>query len=380
VIAKNGAISTRSREFRLLKCGLQNNKLPNLTSEMLHGALFLTRFDLLGFLILLSLETGLEIECLIGLSADCLQNPSRGYVDIEYFKRRAAGEEWKRLRVRDGGSTTPGGLIRVALKITERARHHLATDKLWAWWDGYKLQTGRPQQGAIKSYVAHHGLKGDDGLSFHLELSKLRKTHKAERYLRTQGQLDDFAVGHSIPVAANHYADIPSLRNVHERTVADALQDALGATFKPTIVLPSMEKVARMKPRAGDLPPVANHIPSSLDSDEDVWLASCRGFYTSPFGSTSEPCPTPFWGCLECKNAVISARKLPALIAFDMFMVGQRAVMDGDAWAARFGTAHYRIAEQILPAFPPLVVTEARAAAADAGSSLLYLPPEAQAS
>jgi hypothetical protein len=93
-----------------------------------------------------------------------------------------------------------------------------------------------------------------------------------------------------------------------------------------------------------------------------------------------EACPTPFWGCLECENAVITARKLPALIAFESFMIEQRAVMEAGVWAARFGRAYRRITEQILPAFPPQLVVNARAAAADAGTSFLYLPPEARAS
>ena len=77
---------------------------------------------------------------------------------------------------------------------------------------------------------------------------------------------------------------------------------------------------------------------------------------------------------------MITARKLPALIAFDAFMIEQRAAMDADTWSARFGRAHRRIVEQILPEFPPPVVAEARVAAADAGPGLLYLPPEAHAS
>ena len=50
--------------------------------------------DLAAFLVLLSLETGMEMECLIRLKADCLRNPTKGYVEIEYHKRRARGSEW----------------------------------------------------------------------------------------------------------------------------------------------------------------------------------------------------------------------------------------------------------------------------------------------
>jgi hypothetical protein len=78
---------------------------------------------------------------------------------------------------------------------------------------------------------------------------------------------------------------------------------------------------------------------------------------------------------------VITARKLPALIAFDAFMIEQRSTMDADTWSARFGRAHRRIVGQILPAFPPQIVAEARVvAAADTEPGLLYLPPEAHAS
>ena len=106
----------------------------------------------------------------------------------------------------------------------------------------------------MRAFVARHELVGDDGHPLHLELSRLRKTQKAERYLRTQGQLDDFAVGHTVAVAARHYANIPALRHVHERTIADALQDALESALKMTLLPPVMEEAARVRPEAAGLP------------------------------------------------------------------------------------------------------------------------------
>ena len=44
-----------------------------------------------------------------------------------------------------------------------------------------------------------------------------------------------FAVGHTPEVAARHYADLPSLRPLHEATVADAFRDAVVAAM-PTIL------------------------------------------------------------------------------------------------------------------------------------------------
>jgi len=75
----------------------------DLSCPTTHARFYLTIVDIIGFTILLSLSTGMEMECIFELKADCLGNRARGFVDIAYFKRRAHGSEWKTLRVRDGG-------------------------------------------------------------------------------------------------------------------------------------------------------------------------------------------------------------------------------------------------------------------------------------
>lgn len=381
-IVQEGSTTLHKRVFKAFRWRRRREGLPSMSMEEFHRNFHLACVDIVGFIILLSLETGMELECLKGLKVDCLRNPSRGYVEIEYFKRRSHGKEWKRLRVRDGGSSTPGGMIRQAVKLTARARLHLGTDQLWAYWNKFGLTTSliKNISAVVPLFVARHSLVGDNGHPLHLQLSRLRKTQKAERYLRTEGQLDDFAIGHTVAVAAQHYADIPALRHVHEQTIADAFQNAMDEALRPYIVTPEMEQAIRTTPEVAELPVATSDIPALLDGDQDVWLANCASFYTSPFGTSGEPCPSPFWGCLECENAVITARKLPALIAFDMFIVEQRAGMNADTWANKFARAHRRITEQILPAFPLAVVDEARATATEAGLALLYLPPEASAS
>jgi len=58
-------------------------------------------------------------------------------------------------------------------------------------------------------------------------------------------------------------------------------------------------------------------------------------------------------------DAVITARKLPALIAFQSFMprVSGQCLIPG-GWTAKFGRAYRRITEQILPMFSPSIVAE----------------------
>lgn len=61
----------------------------------------------------------------------------------------------------------------------------------------------------VDNWVAGHGIVDDDRRPLHLILSRLRKTHKALWYLKTEGHMARFAVGHTPEIAARHYADIP---------------------------------------------------------------------------------------------------------------------------------------------------------------------------
>jgi hypothetical protein len=354
----------------------------DLSCAAVHARFYLTAVDVVAFITLLSLGTGLEIECLRELKADCLKNPARGFVDIAYFKRRAHGAEWKTIRVRDGGATTPGGLVRLAIKLTARARSRLGSDRLWVWGCLSGLINGMTHGTvAARYFVREHDLVDDLGRVLRLELSRLRKTYKAEWYVKTGGQLETFAQGHSVAVAAEHYADIPALKSVHEATIVAALDDALATARldEPRIVTPSQEAAIRNDPGTTNLHAAVatDAVIPFLDGAQDVWLAGCASFYESPFGKVGEACPSPFWTCLDCPNAVITARKLPALIAFMSFTVEQREALASDDWEAKFGRAYRRIHDQILPAFPKSVVNAARA---DATADLLYLPPEATAS
>ena len=194
-------------------------------------------------------------------------------------------------------------------------------------------------------------------------LSRLRKTHKALWYRKTEGRVARFAVGHTSEVAARAYADVAALRPLHDRAVADAFEEQVALARGPRIEL-------EPEPPATEVAPA--EMSPSPPGDQDVWLARCGGFYASPHAPAGEACPTPFWGCLDCSNAVITARKLPSILAFQSFVERQRERLDAEDWSAKFGRVHRRITEQVLPAFGEAVVAQARHEAAS-----LYLPPEA---
>jgi len=323
--------------------------------------------------------TGQNLGRLVkALTVDCLQNAAGGTVEVTYLKRRARGGEHKRIRVRDGGSTLPGGLIRQLINLTAAARRRHPTENLWVYRGHGAITAGiRHPQMLVDAWTRRHGLVDDGGCSLRPLLSHLRKTHKALWYLKTEGHMARFAAGHTPEVAARHYADVPALRPLHAATVTEALEDALKSALTPIILTPEQEHVWRADP--GSLPNVLGGSDpiALLNGEQDVWLAGCGGFYASPHGTSGLPCPVPFWGCLECSNAVITARKLPAILSFLDFITNQRHVLSGGDWAVKFGRAYARITTQVLPAFGQTVIAEARMTLA-AAPAPIYLPPEAR--
>lgn len=377
IIGQQGLIVASDPKMkRLYSMRMHRNLATTALIENLHCRHHLLARDLPALLVLLALDTGLEPECLKTLTVDCLTNSHAGTVELRYLKRRARGAEHKSMRIRDGGGGTPGGLIRRLIEVTATARRHLADDRLWIYHNagGLRVGIGHPTH-RINAWVSQHSIKDDDGKPLHLVLSRLRKTHKALWYTKTKGHMTRFALGHSREVAARHYADLPSLRPLHEMAVADAFREAV-ASASPTVLSPIVEQALRQAPeQAASLMP-SDSVSPLLDGEQDLWLAACAGFHSGPFAKSGLPCPQPFWGCLDCPNAVITARKLPAIIAFLAFIEEQRRCMPANDWTAKFGRIHTRISEQVLPAFSEELILDARR---QMESERLYLPPEARA-
>ena len=122
-----------------------------------------------------------------------------------------------------------------------------------------------PSEEVLASFVDRNDIVDDGGKPLKLVLVRLRKTHKAEWYRRTNGQMEQFAIGHTAEVAANHYADIPALRALHEETVAAGLQDALDVALIPRVVPPEAEALMRNAPESADLPVPPDEVIAFLD-------------------------------------------------------------------------------------------------------------------
>jgi hypothetical protein len=379
VIEERGLLRADQLAYKNLYSARARRGLPtHQLGDELNGRHHLTRNDIVPFLVLLALETGLELECCKELMVDCLQNASNGTVEITYLKRRARGAEHKRLRVRDGGPTTPGGLIRRLIEVTARARKHHPSQCLWVYCGAGAFAAGiRHPQELVDSWTRRHDIIDDERRPLRLLLSRLRKTHKALWYLKTEGHMARFAVGHTPEVAARHYADVPALRSLHEATVADVFREAVNSARAPIVLTAEQEAAWRAGPTQVSAIPQGCDPIALLDGEQDVWLAGCAGFYASPHGSAGDPCPIPFWGCLECSNAVITTRKLPAILSFLDFIEDQRRELHAGDWAVKFGRAHARITADVLPAFGPAIIAKARRSLA-AEPVPIYLPPEAR--
>ncbi|MDI9847629.1 hypothetical protein QM467_06085 [Rhodoblastus sp. 17X3] len=360
----------------------------------------LTQYDLLGlfhldladaFVIstLLSLETGLPIESVEGLKVDCLQNEARGYADLRYVKRRGGAITEKSKRVKVEGTKSPGALIKIVLRLTQTTRKFCSAEV--AQWllvgcvarrdaNGSSFRHLKPRNSQFADrFCARHAIV-DDKLAPIKTVARvsMRKTFKAAQYKKANGHLADAADDHTKSVHANHYANIPALADVHEATIAAGLEQALASAMAPTILAEADERRFTADPTglAADRGLSEDDIRAVADGEGDVWLATCLGYHDSPFAAPGENCcPCPVWGCLSCKNAVITTSKLPAVIAFLNHILQRRQEMDLRAWIARFAEAYHRITKDILPRFPEREVVLARAIAA-ADVELVWLPAE----
>ncbi|MGH3285125.1 MAG: hypothetical protein ACRDPD_10665 [Streptosporangiaceae bacterium] len=372
-IARHGPLTREYRRFRPVRSG------PGGVGGF-NEHLFLTAADLVPFIVLLICQTGLEPECAKGLRADCLVNPARGFVSIAYVKKRARNDSRKTIRVSDGGALHfPGGLIRLALRLTARGRDLTGGDALWADVRRDGVHTSFGTGGSFGRRITEWATRNDldkltdrGGAPVGLDLRRLRKTFKSRRYLQAAGVLDDFAQGHSVQVAAAHYADIDAHRELHEQAIEAGLSQALEVALPPPAVTDEYGR-----PLGTDTPALTPaQVSAAMSEQSDVFLASCTDFCASPFARTrGTGCPVAIWGCLECPNAVYTTRHLPSLLAFTSFLGAQREELSGAEWRARYGLAFDRITTAITPKFTAEQITTARLIA-EANGQHLSIPAQ----
>ena len=316
----------------------------------LYAYLYLSSRDLVPFLTLFILKSGMELPSAVELRSDCLSSAGGGYVMVSYTKRRSGRVSPPPLRVKDGGRTTAGGLLRLVLGLTELSRQHSDDDLIFTAINtgGRQFFAGltEPQlRRESRAFTARHGIHDDDSKPLGaISFRRLRKTQKALRYIAARGQLDVMATGHSIEVAGTHYANVRALDDFHEQAVERALNQALGADTSGGATVMDEDTEAALA--AGDRR-VAEQLRLSDEAAEqaarggtDLWLAGCRDFFDAPHGSPHTPCATPYFGCVGCANALVGPSKLPAIHAFIRHAERQAEVLAEPVWEAIYGLAY----------------------------------------
>jgi hypothetical protein len=339
----------------------------------IYGCLYPLLEDLVPFLILLSLKTGLNPQSLLDLRRDCLTAvPERGKVRLTYFKYRPVTKIHQSV-FPDRSAFDVGGLIRTVLKITEPALPFISEADRDHLWIG--VLAGECAQGFcrissasqilsvyVRDFAARHELKDDDGKPLVLRLSRFRPTRLTKRY-RIAGNLAAARkdAKHLQAQTTVGYVNNPQTRHIHEQTIADAQQDFyLHVSGK--ILTQSPDDPDQVEQAALKIETTTKRAKAILRGQQDVFIAACKDFYNRPGGPADTPCDRP-WACFMCRNAIWTSNTLPRLICFLEFIISQRNLLSGDDWVAKFGYPYRVITEHILPAFPPTTVEAARLAA-----------------
>lgn len=338
--------------------------------------------ELVPFFLQLGLACQIDDTSMKNLKADCLTNAANGYVDINYVKNRA-GYAGKVARETDGSRSSAGGIIRLVLEITALPRAALkSSDKPGAvslWLAFYKEGFKACRFGTLKidpwqAFCSRNEIFDDNGSRLEtIHPSRFRKTVKAFKYQKANGDIYAIADDHSVSVARDHYADIPSLQPVHDRAIRMGLKHALDDTARFLIIDEADPNSAgRVADRFGHSVETAKSI---ITGEDDVWLVACAGFLTSPLGKVGEPCPDVFLGCLGCQNAVFVRRKLPNILRYYGFIVDRRRFMPRGEWEERYGRNFAIIRHEILPQFSEGDIAWANdVVAKDADGGAWFLP------
>ena len=332
---------------------------------------------------LIGLRLGIETECMDRLTVgSVIPHPDRNSITLKYLKRRAPSNPRRSKTVTTdespfevdeqevGSLKSAGGVLALLLRRAQEAGRK-ADDSLWS--QKFTSQDFR-DFGAV---LERRGLRSDQGTPLKINRTKFRVTFKSAQNVRHRGMLALMPEDNTRDVNARHYLESERLMPLYEQAIENAALEAMAyALERPKIVtLDENAGDADIKAAAAELDVPSAEVAAALRGETEVWIASCRDFYNSPFDRAGKACSKAFYGCLGCRNALITTRVLPRLLRFFSHIGVQRAQLSAADWQEKFGTAYRQITEEILPRFPKRVIDEARIIAQGIDATL-HLPPE----
>lgn len=196
-------------------------------------------------------------------------------------------------------------------------------------------------------------------LSEPIRYLRLRKTVVAREVAQDPAGYLTSNRRHSPQTFFGHYTNSPVLRAKAGRLLVATIQEAFdSATAGPTVITPEAENLLTrgLSTDALDASTGAALISGDLDGPH----AACRNPQDSPFATAGQTCNKFTTGsCFACRNALITEKNLPAVLAMAEYADPARAA-DLKKWAQHWQDIHETITRVILPAFSPEAIDAAK--------------------
>lgn len=349
--------------------------------------------DLVPFIILLNLKTGLNADSIMELRRDCLIG-TRGNKTIVQFTKGRGSHELMTRAFSHKGAASPVGIIKTVLEMTEcvvSMASPEASNSLWLAYQHvssvkgqrvsplgqqnfYRLTNGTADVNS--PFMERNDLRDEHAEVLSFGFREGRTTHHTGAYVKSgnlawisQKKLRHHGK-HGVNTTAFHYLSNSATEPVHNQAIRHAQDQTVQEARRVVIVEETQEK--------GDISALAKQLSESedkllsvLSGEQDVFIAQCLDFYNKPGGAPNTPCADP-WQCFNCKNALWTSRILPRLVKFSWFMEEQQKRLTPQDWDNKFGLPYTVIQQDILPRFQTRTIEWAKAQAKDAP---FYVPP-----
>jgi hypothetical protein len=354
----NGRILTREEykiqgHYQLLNvlCGTRPEYQWRKTE--VYSYLYPSRYDLLPFLIMLSIKTGLNKESISSLKRDCIDEATKTDVSFKLkFSKSKTHTTYDARRFSCNGRFSVYQIVKEVLRITdplvpyadEPHRNFLfigvvnnaIKGTVKPFTDGAYL-TDMLNTKNSRGWLYSHGLG-----HIRYEFDRMRETWATRRYKETGnlGKVQKELRHKYIGTSALHYIDGEATRDIHEQVLVDVQNDLI---FDGTVKGDQNESLVHQDDNQIDF-------RDERVKEQDVFFASCKDFYNRPGGERNTPCDQP-WSCFTCKNGVWTSSILPRVIAFYNFIEDQKSVLPLIDWESKFGVPYLIIRNHILPKF-----------------------------
>jgi len=355
-----------------------------------------SREDIIPFVIMLQIKTGLNLDSILQLERDCIvgKGVSANYERVRYKKGRGSYEVMER-SFNAKGLFSPIGLINAVLYITDRLDNQVSSeDKNLLFLAVSPKSRGKDEN--VRALVgpntnSYHatsylvnminrvdvkrgnglfmqwGLKDRNGNPLKYSSNINRTTYLQQRYKATGSlaYVSHRAAKHhgrnGLTTTANNYLTGEHTEHLHNESIRNAQLCALDQCMETKIIATSLsnkeDDIDLIQSTTGTDRESATNVASGK---QDVFIAQCKNFYDSPYSKKGMPCSEP-WGCFTCKNAIWTSSILPRLLSFLDFIKDQRKLLGEEDWNNKFGMPWIVITREILPRFGDDKISHARA-------------------